>query len=934
VTTNGRVWVGGNFYMNNPTKAYTFGDGVSEGDSSSIIDMDQERHNLQWAAIVKTNCPTIGWQKVDAAGNPIAVGTNDTKASFRVYGSLDAATSATGTPLLTVTDNQNLVDQDQTQGVFKIQNLKKNATYYIKEVGAPTGYQRSENIYRIITGDDDAAHYAKIDKVYNAQGVEITSPANKNLSGESGIVNNPSGAAVEWGKRAEGDDESPTGLAGSEWELTQTSATPNQKWTITDNTAAVTGVQILRNGQVVTGSINLETNQQVELTAQVLPSDAVQDVEWSSSSSMVSVDKGVVTVLRNANDGEDSTVTITAASVSDPTKKATVTIVCTPITVNSVTIKPSGPISMKQGDTQKLSVTTDPAGLSASWESSNADVVSVSEDGTLTALKAGTAIITAKSGDKQDTVTVTVTQPVERTSTDVYVKWTDRGQAKLYYWNDTENNNPFPGTAMSKVNCGSDSWYKFTVPLTGNFQIIVTGNNDGDKYHANGNPGVTDIPIPGTESSYYINGWYADVKEGAPSGCSVSARSSAPVRTVQSNDETQAVAELSDEVALADGAATPSGPHDVNQAVGLFKVTDLADGTYTLQETVAPAGFFLNPTVYEFKISGGNVTWTTGKSPAMVNGFPWISDVPTEFGFAKLDGGYDNEHPTTNPLAGSTWELEEFDATAKQYKHHSDVVDCVAESADKCTGADTDHRGGQFKLEKLGIGKYRLHETAAPAGYELDEDSYYYFVHDTAPTEGSPVTWAKATKNHDDKGTPTEITTVQSVGNYVNFAYNFRKTGSVNWVKVEEGNTGKVLAGSEWKLERRDGDTWTAIDPTTITDCTDTCDANGDQDKETGRFEITKLQWGEYRLTETKAPDGYNLSDKTYTFTIDASHLTGIKIQVDGKDLSDGNLIENTPGVILPETGGPGVNMGLVYLGVVLVGIAMMGCGIALCKQA
>ncbi len=45
VTTNGRVYVGGDFEMYNPTIAWSF----TEGNSASVIDMDQERHNFPWS---------------------------------------------------------------------------------------------------------------------------------------------------------------------------------------------------------------------------------------------------------------------------------------------------------------------------------------------------------------------------------------------------------------------------------------------------------------------------------------------------------------------------------------------------------------------------------------------------------------------------------------------------------------------------------------------------------------------------------------------------------------------------------------------------------------------------------------------------------------------------------------------------------------------
>lgn len=68
-------------------------------------------------------------------------------------------------------------------------------------------------------------------------------------------------------------------------------------------------------------------------------------------------------------------------------------------------------LSLKKGETASLTATTDPAGNSVEWNSSNKEVASVS-GGTVTALKAGTTDITAKtSTGHMATCTVTVTEP-------------------------------------------------------------------------------------------------------------------------------------------------------------------------------------------------------------------------------------------------------------------------------------------------------------------------------------------------------------------------------------------------------------------------------------------------------------------------------------------------------------------------------------------
>lgn len=73
--------------------------------------------------------------------------------------------------------------------------------------------------------------------------------------------------------------------------------------------------------------------------------------------------------------------------------------------------------SIKVGDTRSLSVTTEPADADDSaaviaattWKSSDAGVATVLANGTVTAVAVGTATITAKSGELEATVAVTVT---------------------------------------------------------------------------------------------------------------------------------------------------------------------------------------------------------------------------------------------------------------------------------------------------------------------------------------------------------------------------------------------------------------------------------------------------------------------------------------------------------------------------------------------
>ena len=78
-----------------------------------------------------------------------------------------------------------------------------------------------------------------------------------------------------------------------------------------------------------------------------------------------------------------------------------------PTNVNSVTISETS-VNLAIGATKQLKATTDPAGATVTWESSNTAVATVTPGGAVKAETEGEAIITAKAGDKSATCTVTV----------------------------------------------------------------------------------------------------------------------------------------------------------------------------------------------------------------------------------------------------------------------------------------------------------------------------------------------------------------------------------------------------------------------------------------------------------------------------------------------------------------------------------------------
>lgn len=268
------------------------------------------------------------------------------------------------------------------------------------------------------------------------------------------------------------------------------------------------------------------------------------------------------------------------------------------------------------------------------------------------------------------------------------------------------------------------------------------------------------------------------------------------------------------------------------------------------------------------------------------------------------------------------------------------ITNTTAKAAD--TRQDEDPKGGQFKVSDLTNGTYTLKETSAPNGFDVSKTKTYTIV-----IENGQVT---------SSGLP-------SAGNIENS----RLTGTVNWKKTDETDTSKLLAGSEWKLYKTRNFSWDngnavytetgSTDPVaTIKDCVNssekTCSAQTgqytDRDGEAGKFSIVGLEWGEYQLVESKAPDGYNIDTTPHVFRIGPAEGANVKgewytssgfkpettagYQKSAAFTVDGGSITNTPGVVLPGTGGEGVNK-MYAAGFLAVAIAVVGLALSLRRR-
>ena len=152
----------------------------------------------------------------------------------------------------------------------------------------------------------------------------------------------------------------------------------------------------------------------MQLEATVLPSDATYNhVSWISSKPSVATvsETGMVDALH------EGTAVITASAGGKNTT-CKVLVKKYVLTVVSVDIEQTG-LEMVKGESEKLVAVVDPAeapGLSLTWTSSDENVAVVGQDGKVTAVGGGSAIITAEAGGKSDSCPVTVIVPLEEIS--------------------------------------------------------------------------------------------------------------------------------------------------------------------------------------------------------------------------------------------------------------------------------------------------------------------------------------------------------------------------------------------------------------------------------------------------------------------------------------------------------------------------------------
>lgn len=780
VSTNGRVWVGGNYAMYNPAavgntgqdgKFYEFVN-YERSHSASALDMDQERHNLPWNGSYSTQCAAIAWDKVDASTQAALGGT-----TWTVYASKSDAQNQSNA-LKTVTDNA-YGDDDSNNGSFSIGGLNPSAIYYIREVSANnTAYATNTNIYAITAGGEGSTARV-VTNVYDSEGNEITD-SNKKLLPSAGdnstnakIANKRGGTSIEWSKVDGTDTE--TLLGGSAWTLSKMNGnTTEQSWNITDDQSGteVKSVKIFdtNNNGVASASFTNSTAQQFYAVAYDQNGTPIDNAKltWLSADSAVAAvsENGLVTPTGNGS----TTITVKAAN-GEVNASLSVTVsgvtIVTSVSIDNYT--DGNVVSLEKGKTLQLTAKVAPEGNTVEWNSSNKDAVSLSATTgtsvTLTANKVTSSpvTITAKETRTGKSVTLKVNVTAKQYLT-LYFQAQNNWPAnnvKVHY--QTTNDTVWTDISMTQMDGSCNGYAYANIPLTGSNAIDST-SQFGFMYITGGGwygPGSANVPKADKNFKFTNDSTLPEVvvisagpsySTTAPSGCAVTSTAAYSSRRVAARSgEHRAVASVlrtqSNVVNVLENS-TVSSKKDEDTKAGKFKVSDLADGTYHLQEKTAPNGYEVSDTVYTITITNGAATW----KPALLDGYKLPNTRKTgTVKWNKVSSEYNTEF-----LSGAEWKLtriktfswnngvaiyvdvsDDLGTVKDCVNGESGVSDCSAQSAQSGQYVDLNGEKGKFELRGLAWGEYQLVETKAPDGFNLDSTPHMFRI---GPAKGSDMT--------------------------------------------------------------------------------------------------------------------------------------------------------------------------------------------------
>ena len=304
---------------------------------------------------------------------------------------------------------------------------------------------------------------------------------------------------------------------------------------------------------------------------------------------------------------------------------------------------------------------------------------------------------------------------------------------------------------------------------------------------------------------------------------------------------------------------------------GKIVVPYLAEGTYTVKEVKAPAGYILNDKTFEATIL------PDGKLEKELT----IKNTPLKDRLTKVDA------TTKKALEGAEFTF---------YDQNNNPV-----------GTRTSNKDGHIFLDNLAVGNYTYKETKTPVGYNVSDKVYKVSIMGDGTLTGELIvenepTVVNLTKvDQNGKGLAGAVIEIKNSEGKVVAEIKSDAEGKIaitglapgEYVAVEkEAPAGFILSDKEYKfsvdakgavlgdtkLENKEivvellkvnekGEKLEGAE-FEIRNSDDKVLARAKTNKD-GKITIRRIPVGEYKLIETKAPEGYVLADKDFKFTVE-----------------------------------------------------------------
>lgn len=888
VTTNGRVWVGRDFFMNNPTQATRYGNGAG---TASAIDMDQERHNLPWNGTVTSSCSAVQWKKTDSTGSYPLEGSG-----WGIYkNQTDAENRANA--ILKVYDNQSN-DDDPRAGYIQVNNLNPGATYYLREVVAPAAHRLGDTIYRFrTTNTGETVNYPTLN-----DGSGTSLPTNRTDSVPY-ITNDL--IRMRWNKQDDGGHS----LAGSEWKIV---GSDGGQYRIADADTGVTSVRVSLGGG--THQIGDTTTATANVTYQNPNAAHKPQVQWRSSDN---------SIARVDPDGHVTAVGLGTAYirayVGNQYAAATYTVSGGESHVTEGTLTILGTNQMLNGSSQSLRLGVNNATIPASdaaWTSSNSSILSVDNNGTVTAHAKGTATITARYQNKLTaTMRITVSDsddpdntedPTTENGITVYFDADRRpewNQVYIHYSDGLKEDN-WTTAAQPMKRSRDGKWWTYTIRPQGTFRIKVlfTNNSDIKKgdwekalgggnfildrvhpysifgYNGSSDPHPNPTPSDQPPADEQVSSVKVTDDAGAAIGSSLSLK-----KGQQKQLRVFAVYPDGSQVEQTTPKLTSSKPEVVTVGSDGM-ITAKSEGSAVLTAKVGTVTTGINVTVtsddstividaQELQMTPGQQQILTAEAKGSSYQPKWSSSNPN---IASIDPGSGlliAKNPGTVTITASPVR------SADGLKAGTLLISVQSQLP---ILTDVESAGGVIGMVGLPDGTYTMTEITAPDGYKVSSKTYTFTVANDQVVGGdTPLT-------RSDSSTRTDTVVDAPL--------------SASWGKGDS-TTHQDVSGAVWKLtQNNSADTWCVSDVTGDRSAPFTpqqCSPSGkgaahpltDTNRDAGKITVTGLNAGGYTLTEAVAPNGYDKQTVTYKLTVAPSG----RVSLVAIDPSDGQLLDDEP---------------------------------------